>query len=499
MSKSTKPSKTTIEKTLKKAGLELLGEYISNKTLVKCRCLSCGKIVYPKYNAITKGVGGCRQCGYKKIARQKRLSKTEIVKRLKDKNLKLLSNKEVLSVEQKLWVMCLVCGLKQFKTIHQLRHNTGCSKCGHKKGGQKLRTSEVSALEIMRDAGFEPLEKFVTSHSPWKSRCKKCGNTSSPRLKTVKNNKTRCAYCAGLRITSEQAIADMAQSNLIPLEPYESTHKKWKSRCNKCQKIVYISHSKVKHRQQKCGYCAEFRPRTDHSELEKTIKNQGFKLLEPFTTQKQSLKAKHIKCGKETKIYYGSIRRGIGMCKWCATNAPIDPKIAVRIMKEAGYVPQSKFESGTAKWKSIHKSCGNVVNPTFKQIKNGIGGCRYCAKWGFNYNEIANIYLITHPLLLSHKIGISNPSVKLYDDRISRHKKNGWEVHRIWTLPNGKIAEEIETKVLKILRNDFKLLPFLSKKDMPHDGHTETFSADGISLIKAEKIVKEIIQEVCKD
>jgi hypothetical protein len=499
MSNPAKPNQATIVKTLKKGGLELLGKYVNNKTPLKCRCKKCGKIVYPKYNTITQGGGGCKPCGYKKIANQLRLSQAEIMKRLKEKNLELISPKTVTSIEQKIKVKCLICETKQFKTVHQLKHNTGCSKCGHKKGGEKLKTIESVAIEVMRNSGFEPLEKFVRSNSPWKCRCKKCGNTSAPSFKTVKNTGTKCAFCAGLRITDEEAISDMSKSNLTPLEPYKNTHARWKSQCNNCEKIVYISHSKAKNRKQKCRYCAEFRPYLDSSEMEKIIESYGFKLLEPFTKKKQSLKALHIKCGKKTNIYYGSIRRGIGMCKWCSNNRPIDQKEAVRIMKKSGYIPQVKFTSGKAKWKSIHKKCGNLVTPTFQQIREGGGGCRYCASWGFSYSDVANVYLITHPVLLAHKIGISNPRAKVSDDRIYKHRKNGWHVHKVWTFPNGKIAEQIETRFLQIVRKDLKLPPFLSKEEMPVDGYTETFSADGISIITAEKIVRKVIKELSVD
>jgi DNA-directed RNA polymerase subunit M/transcription elongation factor TFIIS len=184
MSNPAKPNQATIVKTLKKGGLELLGKYVNNKTPLKCRCKKCGKIVYPKYNTITQGGGGCKPCGYKKIANQLRLSQAEIMKRLKEKNLELISPKTVTSIEQKIKVKCLICETKQFKTVHQLKHNTGCSKCGHKKGGEKLKTIESVAIEVMRNSGFEPLEKFVRSNSPWKCRCKKCGNTSAPSFKT---------------------------------------------------------------------------------------------------------------------------------------------------------------------------------------------------------------------------------------------------------------------------------------------------------------------------
>ena len=118
MSNPTRPTQAIIVKTLKKGGLELLGTYKNNKAPLKCRCLSCRKIVYPKYNSITQGRGGCKTCGYKKLAIQNRLSKAEILKRLKEKNLELISPKTVTSIEQKIKVKCLICETKQFKTIH---------------------------------------------------------------------------------------------------------------------------------------------------------------------------------------------------------------------------------------------------------------------------------------------------------------------------------------------------------------------------------------------
>ena len=81
MSNPTKPTQAIIVKTLKKGGLELLGKYVNNKTPLKCRCLKCGEIVYPKYNTITQGTGGCKPCGYKKLANRSRLPKAEIMRR----------------------------------------------------------------------------------------------------------------------------------------------------------------------------------------------------------------------------------------------------------------------------------------------------------------------------------------------------------------------------------------------------------------------------------
>jgi hypothetical protein len=59
------PSEVAVKMMLS-AGLEPLEEYVNSKTKWKCKCLSCGEIVFPKLNGIQSGEGGCLKCGMKK-------------------------------------------------------------------------------------------------------------------------------------------------------------------------------------------------------------------------------------------------------------------------------------------------------------------------------------------------------------------------------------------------------------------------------------------------
>ena len=49
-----------------KAGLEPLEPYKNALMKWKCKCLGCGDIVFPKYNQIQQGIGGCNKCGTKR-------------------------------------------------------------------------------------------------------------------------------------------------------------------------------------------------------------------------------------------------------------------------------------------------------------------------------------------------------------------------------------------------------------------------------------------------
>lgn len=56
----------------------------------------------------------------------------------------------------------------------------------------------------------------------------------------------------------------------------------------------------------------------------------------------------------------------------------LDPKVAEKIMLKAGLQPLEPYRSSYSKWKCKCLVCGEKVNPTYKQIRIGTGGCKTC-------------------------------------------------------------------------------------------------------------------------
>jgi hypothetical protein len=56
-----------------------------------------------------------------------------------------------------------------------------------------------------------------------------------------------------------------------------------------------------------------------------------------------------------------------------------DPKLAERLMLEAGLKPLEPYKSANEKWKCLHLDCGQIVFPQYSLIKRGQGGCRPCS------------------------------------------------------------------------------------------------------------------------
>ncbi len=484
------PSPTKIAEVMRAANLHMVGPYETSKLPIECTCLQCGQTIYKSYNNISTSGFGCSDCRKRDKVRKPRLAHDVILSRLLEKNLR--TDEQVYTVDQVFEAVCISCGTPLEISIHRLKRIKGCKICTK---GSMVRMPKLEALEIMEAAEFRPLEEFRSVNATWKSECLKCGKISSPSLKTVKNLGAKCRYCRGVKLTEDDAILDMQAVGLTPLEGYVSSKSPWRCKCNSCGREVIVMHSKAKHRGQGCSYCNDVRPLDDLDLLSIEIDKAGYKLINPLSRVQGSNKAIHNLCGRTVVINTTSFKKGRG-CKWCAPNPPIDPETAQQIMINAGYIPKEPFSTGASKWSSLHVPCGNTVSPTFKQIRAGKGGCRYCANWGFNYGDLANVYLITHVSFGAHKIGISNPNKDKSVDRISRHKKNGWQVVKVWNFKEGKSAHNVETEIFRHLRNVLNIGPYLTKSDMTYDGHTETISAQEIEIQSLIEIVEDKIREL---
>ena len=129
------------------------------------------------------------------------------------------------------------------------RGRGGCASCASIKINPKI------ALKKMIKAGFQPLEEYINIRTPWKSKCITCGKISSPLYKTVSKG-SKCKYCQGNTVDTQDAIKLFLSKNLKPLEDYDHSQKAWKCECLICGNIVTPKYASVYSGQGGCGYCA---------------------------------------------------------------------------------------------------------------------------------------------------------------------------------------------------------------------------------------------------
>ena len=127
-----------------------------------------------------------------------------------------------------------------------------------------------------------------------------------------------------------------------------------------------------------------------------------------------------------------------------------------------------------------HKWKTNTINRTFSK-----SGCPTCAKSGFDPNKDGYLYFIKHQYWQMYQIGISN----FPDDRLSDHKKLGWQVFELRGPMDGHLTQQWETAILRMLKAKGADLSN-SKIAGKFDGYSEAWSK---STFEA-KSIKELMR-----
>ena len=350
--------------------------------------------------------------------------------------------------------------------------------------------------------------RYVSVEKSIQFQCLICSKYSKTTLDTLmkKDRGVGCESCrrkASGFLSNNIVVDEMLGKGLKPLEAYKGYKTPWLCKCLVCKKNKKISRESVRRRSkqfQGCIQCAkksqnEKRIKDSEEIVLKRFKDKNLKLLSAYKKARQSIKVECLICGHIFITYGIRLSRQKYGCANCAGNY-VNPMEAKKFMILNGYKPKVEFPGVHTSWKSKHLLCGNDATPSYTTIKSGYGGCKHCAKYGFQYSKPAYLYLITKPAMNSHKIGIANPAKIKKSDRLHKYQYHGWQVFKIWNFKTGKVAEQVENSVLLELRIKRKIPIYLSKAEMSgQGGHTETMSADSITLLELEKIIKKVIKD----
>jgi recombinational DNA repair protein (RecF pathway) len=387
---------------------------------------------------------------------------------------------------------CLRCGKVVSPRYSSVKMGAGCEYCA----GSKLDPKD--AEEEMRMANLEPLEPFKSSKSKWKCKCMKCNKVVYPYHTAIKQGRGGCIYCAkGQYVDPEEAVQLMLKANLKPLEPYKGSGLRWKCLHIPCNQIVYPMYSSIQQGGGGCVKCAGVAKNTDE-EARKVMLLANLEPLEVYESAKAKWKCKCLRCGNTVYPQYSHVQQGGSGCKYCAIGQYVDPEQAKLFMIENGFEPLSDYVQAHAKWESIHVKCGNKVRPSYSDIQQGRGGCKYCAVSGFQYGKPSYLYLISHPEFGAHKVGIGNKVKSKSNDRLYRHAQEGWDLLHVWDFPDGKMVAQMENRIFHILRQELGIPQYLVKGQMRFGGQTETMDASLISIPTLKKLIDKVVREVQK-
>jgi hypothetical protein len=458
-----------VRKIYKRGGFEPIGKY-PGSTKLKWKSLHkpCGQTVSPDFAKVKLGLG-CSYCA----------GNTKITEHSARK-LFLINNLEPLEPftnSQLPWKSrCLITGKIVSPTYGKVRdYGHRCKYCSENV------TDEVDAIVIMNKAGFRPIAPFPGGQKPWKSQCLNCKKIFSPNFTTVKMGHG-CKYCTKRAVDPKDAVAAMKKRGFRTLEPFPGAVKPWLVQCLYCKKEFTTKFHSLS-TNNGCKFCSGVA--LDELDISRRLKELKLKPLIAFPGARIPWKLRCLRCNRVVTPTFSHLTRNdrnVQGCAYCSQRRIDKPK-ALKLMKSINLKPLIDFPGASKPWLCKCMKCKAEVSPRLSDIQRGQGGCSNCADYGLNYQKPGYIYLITHELLQTHKIGIANSyKSRKFDDRMYQHKKRDWVLYKKLDFKTVKEASDIETKVLKWLRMDVELPFNLSPKQMPQGGHTETVDASEIDL-----------------
>jgi hypothetical protein len=362
-------------------GLEPLEPYVDSKHKWHCRCLKCGAEVRPQYNTIITKKSGCRFCGKTEGGKKRRVDESLAVETMLSAGYQPL---DPYVNSQTHWrSIHLECGREVSPTYGQIKGgNGGCKHCAG------LYVDPISAIEVMRNVGYEPLEPYVNSSHKWKCRCLFCNRTTTPTYDEARVG-SRCKYCAKKAVTPEDAVALMRKGGFEPMEEYPGSMEPWMCRHLQCGEIRFPRYAHVQQGRRACKSCSNQivaeTLRMDPDIATAVMRTADLEPLEPYPGSNNSpWRCIHKVCGREVQPRYAAIQQGQGGCKPCHQNRlalkyQTPPEEALKVMESAGFEPQSTYPGRThAPWECVHLECGRTSTPTLSNIKNG-ASCIFCA------------------------------------------------------------------------------------------------------------------------
>ena len=486
------------------AGLSPEGSYPGKAGLPwNCICKVCKEHISPTYNAIQQGKG-CRFCAAKRRGGMQKAGRAEAAVKimLKAKVKPLVPYPGAFTG----WLSeCLVCGAEITPMLNNVKKEGrgACKLCGRVRQAKNNRMPASEVRKLLTSRGAAPIGKYPGLMSnPWKSRCTFCKKIIFPvPTNVLSNNSNPCGYCSHTLVDPADAIELMMESGLKPLEPYPGARPKWKCRCLRCGLLTYPHYESIKASGGGCINCSRTKsqkpPRAgrykkgvatrtlNEDQAIARMRKAGVDPVTPYPgSNTLPWLSKCMKCGSIVNSSFVTCtdKRGKGGCKKCAavgraSAQSISPKEARKMMLLAGAKPLEPYKTGATPWLCECLLCGRKVRPKLSVVNQGNPPCPGCPEgdgYGFNYYDPAILYLITHPILGIHKIGIAGVNSK----RLKVHKGNGWQVYRTTTYGKGTEAYLVEQSVLNWMRYEENWPVGISTGN----GWTETVSADHVSL-----------------
>ena len=209
--------------------IEILGEYINNKTKIKCKCKIDGYEWEARPNDLLNG-SGCPKCS----SNIKNKTTEYFINEMKEINPNIEILGEYVNSKTKIKCRCKIDGYEWEAIPNNLLSGQGCQKCGVKSRVEKQTKNHENFLEEMKEINenIEILGEYVNTRTKIKCKCKLDGYEWEATPNSLLSERG-CPKCVGKYKTTEEFKQEMKEinNNIEILGEYINSATKIKCKC----------------------------------------------------------------------------------------------------------------------------------------------------------------------------------------------------------------------------------------------------------------------------
>lgn len=227
-------------------------KWLTVDTKYEFLCRVCGHIWKARGNSFfnSRSVSGCDKCARAKAGEATKLDINELRDFAASHLGKLLSSNYVRRNHTYQW-QCEFGHIFNDNFNNMAFRNTFCLEC--KGRSRKEPLSIEQAFEVLNGYQYDMESKYISKVKPLTVRCRNCKTVKKTTLKRLIDNEGACVKCNGLE-REKRAENVMKAAGFQPLEPYNGMAKPWRSLCKTCGQISSPLPSNIQ-KGQGCLWC----------------------------------------------------------------------------------------------------------------------------------------------------------------------------------------------------------------------------------------------------
>lgn len=215
-----------------------LEQYNGTANKIKHLCLIHNKEFMMSPNEILSRRAGCPQCTSERKSKAFTKSHDQYLLDLKSFNPNIIPLEKYINGKTKILHRCLICGFEWKVRPNNILNHVGCPKCN--KHIVKTNDDFINILQ-QNNSNIEALEPFIPSQLTIKCKCKKHNIVWNGNIANILKG-GGCYLCKSektslrLKKSNSQFVKELQEvnTNIVPLEQYQSIHGKIKFKCLSC-------------------------------------------------------------------------------------------------------------------------------------------------------------------------------------------------------------------------------------------------------------------------